>query len=1525
MAFGQSLGCIRASLIKLLPAKSIFLYSLLFKVLPISTLGNAAALGIRRLCMALFFTAALGFVATSTAEAAGGGKWSSFTGSSDSPDEACRLQWEWAGMDDEPWSRFIGSFATENWAVRYCDWTSFTHLCFEEHGFLSLSCGTVLPGTVTFSCDSGYVAINPGLCIPDPKIERITVQKNSCPQRNEPINPTVGDPIVLGSGSTTLASEDFVTADGRFRIGRNYRSITGGRTLSMNKMPLGLAGGWQFDFGMEVQLGSFSGTPASPTGNVTLITPDGSGYDFALQSNGTWVPAAVSGAVSSDYRLEFVGTLPSNLSTIKTVSTEWRLVGPDDRSWTLKTFSDVNANPASYRVGRPTNIHTRDGYSQELNYATDGSLTSIVDGFGRTASFAWTKFYVTTAPNIAGSLPFPEAIKEITFPDGTKASYLYDPAPAASPPSTAHIQRLVGVQWKNAAGAVVDSVAYHYEKTDFPVFLTGVTDHRSIRTATYAYDDVGRGISTEGANGADKFTVIYGTSGSQVTRSVTNVLGRTDVYKFDKIGGSASDIRFAGVDGNATTNCPASAKANSYGGNGYVASRTDEEGRVTTYVNDSRARPTLITEATGLAEERQTAITWHASLNVPEQVVAPGLTTDYTYNTAGQLTGKTQTDTTSQTVPYSTNGQTRSWAYTYTASGLLSSVDGSLPGTGDTASYTYDSSGYLATSTDEAGQMTTVNAVDGRGNPTEIQDANGMVTQMTYDARGRMTAKVVDPSGISARTEFAYDNAGNVATLTKPDGSVLAMEYDGANRVTSITNGLGDKVTYTYDDKGNLTGEQYTDVNSQLFFEVNRTFDELGRLRQVIGVGSATWTYGYDKVGNPASIADPNSNATASTYDGLNRLISFADERSSTTTQGFGATDAPTSITDPRSVATSYVRNGWGEVIQESSPDIGITVYIRNRDGQVTQKTDARGVVTGYTYDYSGRMTTRSYPSEPASDVAFTYDGIAGGNPGKGQLTSVTDAAGTVSNTYDLLGRVTQEVRTIGAKSYTVGYNWDDAGNLLSITYPSGRVVEYGRGTNGEVQQVRTSPDAVSSPTALVLWSAYTPFGPRSITVFANDLRESREYDTDRRITSYGVEDQSLGQDLIRRSLQYQDKRNLTGIVDQLNAVINNETYSYTANGFIENADGPWGSLTYTIDGVGNITQRTVTIGGVTSTDSYSLQAGSNRLTGIVTGGMPSRGFQSDLAGNITQDATVSPAVTKAYSYNAAGQLSAATTNGAAGGAYVYDYQSRLVSRTISASSTTLHMVHDLDGNVIAEYDASGTLLTEYVWVDGRPLAMVDDAGTAPVLYYVLTDHLERPVMMTDESRNIVWQASYLPYGEVRTITGSATLNQRFPGQWFQMETGLAYNWHRHYDPSVGRYLQPDPLGMPDGPSRWAYVGNSPLMGVDPEGLQWKTGEGRPFFMCGRCKIIKDRDNFKGEHTHWECPGKPQGCIKTNGELCDGSEEPPTEVRQCLREKRRVPLDYRVIGGLCLLACAAFPEVCLPGAIVGGAAVGASQ
>jgi RHS repeat-associated protein len=90
---------------------------------------------------------------------------------------------------------------------------------------------------------------------------------------------------------------------------------------------------------------------------------------------------------------------------------------------------------------------------------------------------------------------------------------------------------------------------------------------------------------------------------------------------------------------------------------------------------------------------------------------------------------------------------------------------------------------------------------------------------------------------------------------------------------------------------------------------------------------------------------------------------------------------------------------------------------------------------------------------------------------------------------------------------------------------------------------------------------------------------------------------------------------------------------------------------------------------------------------------------------------------------------------------------------------------------------------------------------------------------MTSPAKATVWQATWKPWGEVQTISGTNSNNLRFPGQYFQIETGFHYNHHRMYDPVTGRYTQPDPLGFIDGPSVYAYAKNSPFMYTDREGL----------------------------------------------------------------------------------------------------------
>ena len=149
-----------------------------------------------------------------------------------------------------------------------------------------------------------------------------------------------------------------------------------------------------------------------------------------------------------------------------------------------------------------------------------------------------------------------------------------------------------------------------------------------------------------------------------------------------------------------------------------------------------------------------------------------------------------------------------------------------------------------------------------------------------------------------------------------------------------------------------------------------------------------------------------------------------------------------------------------------------------------------------------------------------------------------------------------------------------------------------------------------------------------------------------------------------------------------------------------------------------------------------------------------------------------------------------------------------------SPTAVTIHSVFDSDGRRIAEYnEATGALLREYVWNGWEAVAVIE-GGT---VYFIRADHIGRPVFATNASGVKVWTATYTPFGGVHTSTG-ALPTARFPGQWFQSESGLHQNWMRDYDPTTGRYLQADPLGLVDGASVYGYVAQSPMMLTDPTG-----------------------------------------------------------------------------------------------------------
>ncbi|MEQ1718572.1 MAG: RHS repeat-associated core domain-containing protein [Hyphomicrobium sp.] len=314
------------------------------------------------------------------------------------------------------------------------------------------------------------------------------------------------------------------------------------------------------------------------------------------------------------------------------------------------------------------------------------------------------------------------------------------------------------------------------------------------------------------------------------------------------------------------------------------------------------------------------------------------------------------------------------------------------------------------------------------------------------------------------------------------------------------------------------------------------------------------------------------------------------------------------------------------------------------------------------------------------------------------------------------------------------------------------------------------------------------------------------------------------------------DNLNITNLWDNVTAA-NNQTLSYSPANRLTNASGAYGTRVWGYDGVGNRTSETSTpVGGSATARTYTYPATNNKLSNVKIGATTERAFVYDGAGNITSDTRSGTAY--AYAYNKRNRLNTVRVAASLKGTYTYNGLEQLAIR-VSTNQTpagTTHFIHDIFGNVIAETNgalATPNTVKEYIWlpetqiaptmgsrtVVDRPLAVVNAVNTAtPVMWWVHVDHLNRPVKMTDAAKAAVWTAVWTPWGGPHSITGTATLDARFPGQWYQLEAGLHYNWHRSYDPSLGRYTQPDTLGFVDGPSVFGYAIANPQRFVDRDG-----------------------------------------------------------------------------------------------------------
>jgi len=1182
--------------------------------------------------------------------------------------------------------------------------------------------------------------------------------------------------------------------------------------------------------------------------------PEGRGVSFIQASTGVFSPA---------YRTSF-GTITSGGKGIRE-SLAKNTAGEYELTTSNGTIYIYNVS-----TGRLLHIRFRGGYVQTLVYDDNSKLlASVNDNLGRYLNFTYDDQRHLAALAANGT-----TVATYSYLDRTDNSLIGPYFPAGVP--AAFKKSVAVLETATLINATNEVTTYHYEDTANRFALTGVTDARGVRYATWTYDAQARAISSTHAGGVDQTTIAYDRINNKTT--VTNPLGKQEVINYTKT--SQGNLLPTSYVGQPSASCPLSNTTTVYDVNEFRAQITDAEGRVTSYVNDGLGQPTSITRGAGSSTASTSSYSWNTAWRVPNQIVEPGVTTDYVWSPTGTLTSRTLTDTTTHTSPYTTSGQSRKWTYTYGTAGLLTSVNGPLSGTGDTVNYTYDALGYVQTVTNELGQVTTVDTINSRGQPTLVTDANGVKTALSYDALGRLLTITTDSLGAAAVTTITYDAIGQITKVTKADGSWQSFSYDGARRLTTVTNNSGETTTYVRDAMGGATSITRRKADSTTTFTRTQTFDELGRLLRAIGANASTWGFGYDKTDSLVVVTDPRSNLYSYGFDALNRLISETNEDSEVVQVTRNGLHAITGYTDPRSLTTSYVRNGFGEVIQSVSPDRGTTVYQRDARGLITQKADGRGIVTNHTYDNAGRILTRSFPSDSSLNVGWTYDDVTSGNKGKGRLTGMSDASGTTSWFYDARGNVLSEALVIAGKRYVVAYAYDLVNKVTKITYPSGRIIDIARDATGRVGGITTKQTATASSAVLASGVVYQPFGDVQSLTYGNGLSLLRTFTVDDELDQLLVVNSPTGVAVVKRLHGRQDNGlNLTNIYanDDISPPPH-QTFWYSPSRKLQNANGVWGELTFYYGPGGNRTHEVLTQGATTSSKVTSYAASSNRMLQVLTDNVVTRSFGYDNAGNISADTRGSAAWS--FTHNAAGRLSQASVGGTLKGTYTYDGLERLAIRaaTNSTPSGTTHLIYDTAGHLLAEANAiSGATVREYVWLEVEdqgadlgptnrpdndnggaggnlgaaendndptaraqlpslnwpkrgiaaraiPLAVVADVDTPnPTTLFVHADHLDRPVRMTNASQALVWDAVYRPYGEVESISGWASLDTRFPGQWFQLETGLHHNWHRTYDPTTGRYLQPDPLGFVDGPSVYAYANGSPLMRTDRDGLSSST------------------------------------------------------------------------------------------------------
>lgn len=554
------------------------------------------------------------------------------------------------------------------------------------------------------------------------------------------------------------------------------------------------------------------------------------------------------------------------------------------------------------------------------------------------------------------------------------------------------------------------------------------------------------------------------------------------------------------------------------------------------------------------------------------------------------------------------------------------------------------------------------------------------------------------------------------------------------------------------------------------------------QVAQMVLPQGQTHQYSYNLAGSVASYTQPNP-ATG----GAGAAIQY----------GWDGQGTLAALTDPRGLVTAYGVTGHGDVASVASPDTGTSTFTYNEAGLPISQSDARGTAT-FSWDASGRLTSALYAD---SSATYTYDTTQ-----QGRLGSMQDASGVTSFVYDSQGNLASRSQATTGPSggqgatLTVQQVFDAAGRLSQLTYPSGRVVGF---TYDASRVASITVDGVAAITGV----QYRPFGPPSSWQMGAAGTFSRTFDSAGRITGHTYDN---GQ----RTLTWDASNRLTGVT---NPGTPQWTYTYDHLDRLATAsEGVQGSRSFTLDATGNRTSTT--IGG--SAYNYSVNGESNRLATSTAPGSAAS-YQYDGAGQVLTDGT------RYYTWTKGGHLASAEV-GVNLTTYAYNGFGQRVKKVTGAGSAAAakHYLYADDGvSLLGEYlqasaMAQVTATYEVVYLEGIPVLVLSGGQ----VFYIQSDHLNAPRTVKNAAGAVVWkwESDAFGNGAANQNPGGGApfeFNLRFPGQQFDAETGLYYNNARYYDPSIGRYISSDPIGLAGGINTYGYAAQSPGVNTDPTGL----------------------------------------------------------------------------------------------------------